>query len=276
MRDYHDAKVMAQSLRTALTERNISIKQSESLEIVAQTLGVKDWNTLSALIRDHPTRGPQRIIVHGTRAKRLKARVTLPAIPLLDVSIFPRTFFPLLSRRKRSLRAIETAVKQDGRVFLIAQKDETEEEPDLTGLYGTGVVALIHQCLVTRDDTRLTVEGLQRARIERFASGELYEATIVPVGEQIGNPERTLRVAQQLEREYQAYASRHRPSHPLPSNCEADPGHLADEIPIRLMVRLKISPKERQQILQQILEEADVPERLSKVAELLAQAQSAE
>ena len=52
MRDFRDAKAMAQSLREALTAKKISISHGESLEFVSRMLGVADWNNLSALIKD--------------------------------------------------------------------------------------------------------------------------------------------------------------------------------------------------------------------------------
>lgn len=50
MRDFRDSKVMAQSLRQALTAKAVSISHSESLELVAKTLGLDNWNILAARI----------------------------------------------------------------------------------------------------------------------------------------------------------------------------------------------------------------------------------
>jgi hypothetical protein len=50
MRDFRDAKAMAQTLRDALKPR-ISLTQSESLELIAKTLGFQDWNVLAARIQ---------------------------------------------------------------------------------------------------------------------------------------------------------------------------------------------------------------------------------
>jgi hypothetical protein len=52
MRDFRDAKSMAHTLRAALDNKGHKITNSESLELIAQALGVADWNTLSAAIRD--------------------------------------------------------------------------------------------------------------------------------------------------------------------------------------------------------------------------------
>ena len=51
MRDFRDAKAMAQSLREALKAKSVTLSHSESLELVAKTLGFHDWNVLSAAIQ---------------------------------------------------------------------------------------------------------------------------------------------------------------------------------------------------------------------------------
>jgi len=51
MRDFRDAKAMAQTLREALNARSVSLTVSESLELIAKVLGFTDWNVLAAKIR---------------------------------------------------------------------------------------------------------------------------------------------------------------------------------------------------------------------------------
>jgi ribosomal protein S1 len=50
MRDFRDAKAMARTLREALAAKDVKISNSEALELVARTLGERDWNTLAATI----------------------------------------------------------------------------------------------------------------------------------------------------------------------------------------------------------------------------------
>ena len=52
MRDFRDAKAMAHTLRAALATMGHKVTNSESLELIAQSFGVADWNTLSAMIRE--------------------------------------------------------------------------------------------------------------------------------------------------------------------------------------------------------------------------------
>jgi hypothetical protein len=64
MRDFRDAKAMAQTLRDAFTAKGVSLTHSESLELVARTLGFHDWNELAARIaseRKPPDIEPPRL-----------------------------------------------------------------------------------------------------------------------------------------------------------------------------------------------------------------------
>jgi hypothetical protein len=58
MRDFRDAKTMAQTLRAALAVMGFKITVSQSLELIAQAFGVADWNTLSAALRAQATPVP--------------------------------------------------------------------------------------------------------------------------------------------------------------------------------------------------------------------------
>lgn len=60
MRDVRDAKAMAHTLRAALTTIGFKITVGQSLELIAETFGVADWNTLSAAIRPGPVVAPEK------------------------------------------------------------------------------------------------------------------------------------------------------------------------------------------------------------------------
>jgi hypothetical protein len=51
MRDFRNAKAMAQTLRASLSNKGTNLTVSQSLELVAEMFGVTDWNTLAAAIR---------------------------------------------------------------------------------------------------------------------------------------------------------------------------------------------------------------------------------
>ena len=46
MRDFRDAKAMANTLRDTLNTKAVIISHSESLELVSRMLGLNDWNTV--------------------------------------------------------------------------------------------------------------------------------------------------------------------------------------------------------------------------------------
>ena len=80
MRDFRDAKAMAQTLRESLTTKTVTISHGESLELVSKMLGVADWNTLSALLQSdrRPAAG------RPAARERLEA-ARYPAVPLRDM-----------------------------------------------------------------------------------------------------------------------------------------------------------------------------------------------
>ena len=69
MRDYRNAKVMAQTLRDDLSEKSFTLSHSESLELVARMLGFRDWNVLAARIEaEHSSRPAEAGAVEGNAA----------------------------------------------------------------------------------------------------------------------------------------------------------------------------------------------------------------
>jgi hypothetical protein len=68
MRDFHNAKVMAQKLRAALVAKGLKITISQSLELVAEMFGEADWNTLAAKIRRDTPVAPEKVSLPSLRA----------------------------------------------------------------------------------------------------------------------------------------------------------------------------------------------------------------
>src|ERR1700761_5428500 len=50
MRDFRDAKLMAQSLKKALSEKSIASSHGECLDLISQAFGFTGWNVLAAKI----------------------------------------------------------------------------------------------------------------------------------------------------------------------------------------------------------------------------------
>ena len=110
MRDFRDAKAMAQNLRGALATKGFNITVSQSLELIAQTFGVANWNTLSAAIRGEgagprdnaPTLQSLRL---PPRPRRCTGNSPMPVseAPVRDAGVSPTR----PDRRRRRLRSDE-------------------------------------------------------------------------------------------------------------------------------------------------------------------------
>ena len=58
-----------------------------------------------------------------------------PTLPLRDIVVFPGMIVPLFVGRDKSIKALETVMSDDKKVFLIAQKDGSVEDPAENDLY---------------------------------------------------------------------------------------------------------------------------------------------
>ncbi len=125
MRDFRDAKAMAQSLRESLTTKAIDISHSESLELVSKMLGVADWNTLSALLQAD-RREPAMPV-----AQRQAGTASYPAIPIRDLVPFPTATYPLFVGREKTMQALNQAFERQREVVLAIQRSPASTSPDL-------------------------------------------------------------------------------------------------------------------------------------------------
>lgn len=97
----------------------------------------------------------------------------LPLISLRDSIVMPFQVVPLVIGRQKSVRALQEALKGDGKLFFTAQKDAAITEPNNKDLYLIGTVADILQHLELPDGTiKILVEGRYRAKIQDFISND--------------------------------------------------------------------------------------------------------
>jgi len=95
-----------------------------------------------------------------------------PVLPLRDIVVFPHMIVPLFVGRDKSVAALETAMAADKSIFLVAQLDPANDDPDRDALYDIGVIATVLQLLKLPDGTvRVLVEGQKRARLGKLEDG---------------------------------------------------------------------------------------------------------
>lgn len=99
----------------------------------------------------------------------------LPAIALRGTTILPDMIVHFDVSREKSIKAIEKAMVQDQRVFLITQRDPQTEEPSQEDLYTVGTIGEIKQLVKNRKNMiQVLVEGKQRAELVRFEKEDEY------------------------------------------------------------------------------------------------------
>lgn len=105
----------------------------------------------------------------------MKNNKILPAISLRGLVVFPSMVLHFDVGRERSVNALKAAAEGDGYIFLVAQKDPSEADPDIDSLYEVGVIAEVRQLLTTPDgSTRVLVEGIGRAKRVKTVSRTEY------------------------------------------------------------------------------------------------------
>ena len=168
MRDFRDAKAMAQTLREALKTKSVSLTHSESLELIATILGFHDWNVLSAAIQSEvrPAANPGSIIPARVR---LTTDNRLPTVPLRDIVVFPHLNVPLFAGRAKTIQAVECAMAKDRRILVVTQRRPGDDNPTAADLYGVGLTASVTDLIKLNDGTiKLLVKTLTRATIVRL------------------------------------------------------------------------------------------------------------
>ena len=92
--------------------------------------------------------------------------ITMPAVALRGLTVFPAMMIHFDINRKRSVAAVEKAMVSDQKVFLVTQRQPEVVEPGLPDLYQVGTIALVKQMVkLPGGNIRVMVEGLKRAEL---------------------------------------------------------------------------------------------------------------
>lgn len=122
---------------------------------------------------------------------------TLPVVALRGTTILPGTIVHFDVSRERSVKAIEAAMLQDQRIFLITQKEMGKETPGLLDLYRMGTIAYVKQVVkLPQNLLRVLVEGTKRAELLSLSREFPYlEGAVCPVEDEADDCPPALREA---------------------------------------------------------------------------------
>lgn len=107
---------------------------------------------------------------------RLNDYKVMPTVALRGLVIFPGMTLNFDVGRQRSIDAIKAAMADTREVFLVAQKDVRDDEPEFDQLFKMGTVARISHILKmpNSDTIRISVEGLYRAALVDMLQTQPY------------------------------------------------------------------------------------------------------
>lgn len=185
----------------------------------------------------------------------------LPLLPLRGLIVFPYMILHFDVGRKRSIKALEEAMINDQRIFLVAQKDASNDEPGSDDIYKVGTISKVKQLLKLPGDTiRVLVEGIERAKIVNYIHHDPY--MLVEVENKLETEyskddveiEASLRKLYEVFEQYFQLSSKISPDTMISIMSIKDPGQIVDVISANIM--LKMDDK------QKILQEFDVKKRI--------------
>jgi len=186
-----------------------------------------------------------------------------PVLPLRDVVVYPHMVIPLFVGRARSIHALERAMERDKRILLVAQKDASQDDPEVGDIHGVGTVSSILQLLKLPDGTvKVLVEGGERVRITNMVSLDpCFMAESDVVVEEATDAREVEVLSRSLIEQFEQYVKLNKkvPPEILASLSGLDDaGRLADTIAAHLAVKMEQK--------QAILEIGNVRDRLEHLA----------
>lgn len=99
----------------------------------------------------------------------------MPAVALRGMVILPGMIAHFDISREKSIKAIEQAMMDAQKIFLVAQRDIEQEDPNTEDLYRIGVIAEVKQVIKLQNNiVRILVEGKERAELASFIETERY------------------------------------------------------------------------------------------------------
>ena len=190
----------------------------------------------------------------------------LPVLPLRGTMLFPGMVLHFDIGRPRSIAALEQCMMTNQKLFLVAQKDEAEEEPTPEQLYTTGTIASVRQVMnLPGENVRVLVEGENRGTVEKMVSGEKFmQATVCIRKDRIvrSNEGKALvRTTQDLFEEYAKSSQRVSSEMVEGLRSMEKPGEIADLLAANIL--------QKWQERQELLEELDPLKRLEKICAVL-------
>ena len=170
--------------------------------------------------------------------------VTMPALALRGLTIFPNMLLHFDVGRESSIKALDEAMTSGQTIFLVAQRDLAVENPQEGDLYTIGTISNVRQILrLPGDNVRVMVEGVSRGRLCQVVETLPHlqaEVEPIPAEQPVrrsAHTEALIRRTYELFETYIELAPKMTPDILLSVLSSEDPGYIADYIAQNLPMR---------------------------------------
>ena len=177
---------------------------------------------------------------------------TLPMLVLRGLVCFPETVIHFEVGRLKSVAALNAAMERDQRIFLVAQRDITQDDPDPEDLYHMGVVGCVRQIIkLPHDNFRIIVDGEYRATAVEIVQSSPYFVAVTQEQENkpLTSPMLELALVRECRKQFERYtelsSTQMAPDVLFGVASNDDAGHLADFVASNLSMPIE----EKQRIL---------------------------
>jgi len=192
----------------------------------------------------------------------------IPLLPLRDVVVFPHMIVPLFVGREKSIAALESAMKYEKGIFMVAQKNAKKDDPAEEDIYRVGTIGIIIQLLRLPDGTvKVLVEGKTRGYIQEYLKNDdffLVKVTDIEDIDDDPNDVRKQALMRSIKESFELYLKLSKKVHVEMMGTIAaieDPSKLADVVVTHLNVKLEDKQK--------IMEIYNIGERLESIYSLM-------
>lgn len=196
----------------------------------------------------------------------MEKELQLPVVCTRGIVVFPGQEVIIEVGRKASVNAVDIAQNEfESNIFVVCQKDILHEDIQLDNLYQVGTVCKIKLIRRKNGFLRVTFVGQERAKVLEFINGkDTMYAHVECINEIVGDPSEEIALAKKVIREFESIASV-AAAFPAEIIEQLSKGVSAAVLADQFGQFYNLSLEERQELL----EMADVNERLLRILEIL-------
>lgn len=199
----------------------------------------------------------------------VRVKRCMPAVALRGMTILPQMIIHFDLSRGKSIAAVEQAMVESQRLFLVTQKQTEEEEPTFETVYAIGTIALVKQVIkMPKNIVRVMVEGIARGELLSFTEKEEYLEGEVAELEEPSHLRGTVQeeaMVRQMKELFAGYALYY------PKNGVALERHIQDIYDLgRLVDQIAINMPLYYESKQSVLSAVDPQERYQVMADILS------